>query len=116
MFSRKKIAAVSGLLGGLAMMTCVGATEANAGGHAGGCRQSHLGNTVCIHKSDTVYKSKNGMYVIKQKRDCSAATRQRVVWPEAGLLNNGSTRIGPVVNCSNRAHLPKGFKPPRIKF
>ncbi|MFJ9420211.1 hypothetical protein ACIRPT_39585 [Streptomyces sp. NPDC101227] len=117
MFSRKKIAAVSGLLGGLAM-TCAGVTQAYAGGSVSDCARSALGNRVCIHKGQHVYKSKNGSYVIKQSKDCTTISRQRLLWPEDALLNGArqSTKIGPAVSCSNRVHLPKHFKLPHIGF
>ncbi|MFI9047577.1 hypothetical protein [Streptomyces sp. NPDC053427] len=111
MFSRKKIAALSGLLGGLAM-TYAGATQAYAGGSEGDCHRSALGNRICVYKGQSLYKSKHGRIVIRQAKDCSAASRQRVFWPESGLLNSGFgiTRIGPAMECSNKVHLPKKFK------
>ncbi|MEU9110308.1 hypothetical protein AB0D04_00605 [Streptomyces sp. NPDC048483] len=115
MFSRKKIVALSGLLGGLAM-TYAGATQAYGGGSESDCTRSAVGNRVCVYKGQHIYKSKNGRYVIRQAKDCSTISRQRVLWPENGLLNSwgGTTKIGPVVNCSNTVHLPKGVKIPHF--
>ncbi|MEV0369258.1 hypothetical protein AB0I10_05465 [Streptomyces sp. NPDC050636] len=115
MFSRKKIAVVSGLVGGL-VLTCTGATQVYAAGSSGDCTRSALGNTTCIDEGQTSYTSKDGRHVVKQRQHCSSTARHRVVWPESGLLNRGNTETGPVVDCSNRVPLPKGFKPPQISF
>ncbi|KIZ18863.1 hypothetical protein [Streptomyces natalensis] len=112
MFSRKKIAAVSALLGGLAI-TGAGTPQAFAGGSAGDCNRSVMGADTCIQNRQTVH-TKHGNYVVKQKKDCSSASKRREVWPELGLLNNGSTKVGPAMDCTNRAPLPKGFRPPHI--
>ncbi|ARF55388.1 hypothetical protein [Streptomyces gilvosporeus] len=112
MFSRKKIAAVSALLGGLAM-TGAGATQAFAGGPEGDCKHSALGADTCIQNRQTIH-TKHGDFVVQQKKDCSTASKRREVWPELGLLDNGATRVGPAMDCTNRAPLPKGFRAPHI--
>ncbi|UQA95035.1 hypothetical protein [Streptomyces halobius] len=106
MFSQKKIAVVSGILGGLAM-TCVGAGHAYAGGSQADCARGSMGST-CIDENEVVYTSKKGDRVVKQHKNCSSNSRQRVVWPQSGLLSPGASKLGPVVNCSNHTPLPKG--------
>ncbi|MGW1374640.1 hypothetical protein ACWD6P_10260 [Streptomyces sp. NPDC002446] len=113
MFSRKTIAAVSALLGGLAL-SCTGAVQAHASGAEGGCARHAMGESTCVSKRQIVYTTKGGKHVVRQHKSCSSDSRHHVVWPESGLLNNGSTSVGQVMDCSNRAPAPKGFKLPRL--
>ncbi|WP_369247477.1 hypothetical protein [Streptomyces sp. R41] len=115
MFSRQKIATVSGLLGSLAVIY-VGAAQAYADEPPGDCKSSALGETTCIRKSETVHIDEDGRIVVKQMQDCETTDRPRLVGPDNDLLNTGSTKVGPVVNCSNKAQLPKGFKRPHFDF
>lgn len=115
MFSGKTIAAAAALVSGLAV-TSVGATQAYAEGASSHCAQSALGNSTCIDKRQHVYTTKDGRYVVKQRKNCSSAGRHHVLWPESGLLNKGVTRVGPAVDCSNRAPAPKNFKLPHLGF
>jgi hypothetical protein len=108
MLSRKKIATVSGLLGSLAVI-CAGAAQAHADGSAGDCKTTAAGETTCIHKSEIVHKDKNGTYVVKQAQNCSTASRPRLVLPEDGMLNKGSTKVGPERGWSPIRHF--GFPP-----
>lgn len=108
MFSRQKIATVSGLVGSLAVI-CGGVAHASADEFPGDCRTS-LGETTCIRKSESIKNYKNGKYVVKQKQDCSTVDRPRVVFPDNSLLTGGTNRVGPVIECSNTASLPKGVK------
>lgn len=114
MFSRQRMATVSGLVGSLAVI-CVGAAHASGGESRGDCRTS-LEETTCIRKSETIHKDKSGKYVVKQTKDCSTVDRQRVVFPENYLLNGGTNKVGTVVDCSNTAPLPKGVKVPHPKL
>ncbi|MFG2136894.1 hypothetical protein [Streptomyces sp. NPDC048650] len=109
MFSRKKIAAVSGLLGGLAMMTCAGATQAFAVGSTGTCAPDSQGNISCM-QGNTGYSSDDGRYVVNQTQNCLGT--KPVSLPAGGLLNPGTTQIGPALNCSNTAPTPQGFRSP----
>jgi hypothetical protein len=84
MFTAQKIAAVSGLITGLAAI-CLGAPYAYA--DDGNCAITAQGDTVCIRKSETQIDK-----------------------------DDGSTSVGPVVECSNTAPLPKQFKKPHIEF
>jgi len=111
MFSRQKIAAVSGLVGSLAVIYVGAATHAYAEGPKGECRTTAEGDVVCIRKSETIRKDKDGKYFIKQTQDCETADRPRLVLPEEGMLTNSSTEIGPKVECSNSADTPRGFQP-----
>ncbi|GAA2481463.1 hypothetical protein [Streptomyces longisporus] len=114
MFSRQKIATVSGILGSLAVI-CVGAVHAQADENPHGCKTNAAGETVCVHKSESIHKGKHGTFVVKQSQSCSTTARPRLVLPEDGMLNNGSTHVGPVVDCTNNAPTPKGFKRPHIR-
>jgi hypothetical protein len=115
MFSRQKIATVSGLLGSLAVVY-VGAAQAYADGPKGECKTSSVGETTCIHKSETVHIDKNGRYVIKQTQECSTTDRPRLVLPGENAPNTGTMKVGPVVDCSNNMKLPKGVKVPHLDF
>ncbi|MFD3585053.1 hypothetical protein [Streptomyces sp. NPDC058683] len=114
MFTRQKIATVTGLVGSLAAI-CVGAGHAYADGHSSDCKTDAQGDTVCVRKSE-VHTDKDGTHIIRQTQDCSTTDRPSVVYPEDGLMASGSTEAGPVVDCSNTAELPKGFKKPHIAF
>ncbi|KOV64994.1 hypothetical protein [Streptomyces sp. MMG1121] len=114
MFTARKIATVTGLVGSLAVF-CVGAGHAYAEGPKGSCKSTEQGGTVCVHKTETRI-DKNGAHVIKQAQDCSTSDRPRVVFPEDTLVGGGSASVGPVVDCSNTAKLPKGFRKPHIEF
>lgn len=115
MIGRQKIATVSGLLGALAVIYA-GAAPAYADDEPKGeCTITAQGDIVCVKKSEKFHKNKRG-YVIKQKQDCQITERPRVTFPEETLLNGGSTQSGPVVECSNSAKLPKGFKVPKFRF
>ncbi|MFF4949741.1 hypothetical protein ACWC2K_10530 [Streptomyces chattanoogensis] len=103
MFSRKKIAAVSALLGGLAV-TCAGANQAYAGGTSGNCTRDITGNVNCLQKN-TSYITEDGKYTVKQAQNC--ASMRPASWPAEGVLNTGSTHIGPAMNCSNTAPAPE---------
>jgi hypothetical protein len=116
MLSGKKIAAVTALLGGLAVTGAV-APQTYAAETPNGCTSSSPDSKVCTHKSETVYTTKDGKHVsVQQKQDCSAVSRERVVWPESGLANKGTTKIGPEINCSNNVPPAKGFERPHIEF
>ena len=114
MLSRQKIATVTGLIGSLAVIY-VGAAQAHADESPGDCKSTVAGETTCVHKSEVVHKGKKGTYVVKQAQDCSTTYRPRLVLPEDGVLNTGSTDVGPVVECTNKSPLPKGFKRPHIE-
>jgi hypothetical protein len=116
MFTPQKFAAVSGLVTSLAAI-CLGASHAYAAG--ADCTTTTQGDTVCIRKSET-HVEKDGTNVIKQTQDCSTTDRPQVVDPQGELLDGGSASVGPVVECSNTATLPKDFnkdfRKPHIGF
>lgn len=115
MIGRHKIATVSGLLGALAVIYS-GAAPAYADDDSkGACTITAQGDIVCIKKSELVRKDKRRS-VVKQAQDCQIIERPRFTFPEGTMLNDGSLHSGPVVECSNRAKLPKGFKVPKFKF
>ncbi|MEU8977828.1 hypothetical protein [Streptomyces sp. NPDC048309] len=116
MFSRQKIATVSGLLGSLAVIY-VGAPQAQADDPRGDCKTSAAGETTCIRKSETVHIDEDGRLVVKQTQDCETIDRPRLAGLDDKMLNTpGSTKVGPVVDCSNKVQLPKGFKRPHFEF
>jgi|tagenome__1003787_1003787.scaffolds.fasta_scaffold20210961_2 hypothetical protein len=113
MFSRRKMATVSGLLGSLAVIY-VGGAQAYADQQPRDCRTTAEGETTCVHKSEVVRKGKNGTYVVKQDQKCSTAYRPRLVLTEDEVFGTGTTKVGPEVDCSNTAPLPKGYQRPHI--
>ncbi|MFE1194889.1 hypothetical protein [Streptomyces olivaceoviridis] len=114
MFSLQKIATVSGLVSGLALV-CVGAGHAYADANPGGCKTTAQGGTVCIRQSET-RTDEDDTHTLKQEQNCSTADRPRVMFSEDELTGGGSTSVGQAVDCSNRAELPKGFKKPQIEL
>ncbi|MGW7420028.1 hypothetical protein ACWGJB_08170 [Streptomyces sp. NPDC054813] len=114
MFTRQKIATVTGLVGSLAAI-CVGAGHAYADGHSSDCKTNAQGDTVCVRKNE-IHSDKDGTHIIRQTQNCETTDRPSVVYPEDGVLGSGSTSAGPEVDCSNTAELPKGFKKPHIEF
>ncbi|MFD5009148.1 hypothetical protein ACF063_16815 [Streptomyces chartreusis] len=115
MIARHKIATVSGLLGALVALYGT-AVPAHADDTKGACKITAQGDIVCVKKSEVVHKDKRNGYVLQQKQDCSTVERPRFVGPEEGMKNGGSVQSGPVVECNNRAKLPKGFKLPKFDF
>ncbi|MFJ4579618.1 hypothetical protein [Streptomyces echinatus] len=114
MFSPRKIATASALVGSLAAV-CVGAGHAYADEPSSHCRTNAQGDTVCVRKNE-IHADKDGTHIIRQEQDCSTADRPRVVFQEEELVDGGSAGSGPVVDCSNTAPLPKGFKKPHFEF
>ncbi|MEU9184806.1 hypothetical protein AB0D14_09605 [Streptomyces sp. NPDC048484] len=115
MFSRQKIATVSGLLGTLAVIY-IGAAPAYAAEAPRDCKTSARGETTCMRKSEVIRSDENGRYVIKQTQECTSTSMPRLAAPEYGSPKPGSMKVGPVMECSNRAELPKSFKRPHFKF
>jgi hypothetical protein len=96
MFSRKKIAAVSGLLCGLAV-TCAGATQAFAATGPGACAVTAEGDVTCVQR--VAGKTADGDdFVVRRANTCTPQKPMEL--PVIPLLNSGSTKIGPEVTCS----------------
>ncbi|WP_043267782.1 hypothetical protein [Streptomyces sp. CT34] len=115
MFSRNQIAAIAALLGGVAAASAF-APQAYAAG-ADGCNRGVEGNRSCVHRSGGSFIGKDGRdLVVRQAQRCSSASRERLIWPESGLLGHGDTEIGPHLNCSNRLPAPKELKRLRAEF
>ncbi|MEV7241763.1 hypothetical protein AB0N92_11015 [Streptomyces sp. NPDC093248] len=114
MFSARKIATASGLAGSLAAL-CLGAGQAHAAGLPGGCQSTAQGGTVCVQKNDSRV-DKDGTHVIQQKQDCSTVDRPNVIFSGGEATGEESASTGQVVDCSNTAKLPKGFKKPHFDF
>ncbi|WP_328537202.1 hypothetical protein [Streptomyces sp. NBC_00344] len=110
MFSRKKLAAVSWLVGGIAM-TCAGASQAHADGPRE-CTRDAQGNVTCVQKSETSYTSKDGTYHVQQSLDCTSESGERGRQPVTAVGNPGTTRTGSEVNCSSTAPVPKDVSLP----
>ncbi|MFF9085561.1 hypothetical protein ACF1BE_03875 [Streptomyces sp. NPDC014991] len=92
MFSRKKIMAVAGLVGGLAV-TCTGMAQAHPGSGPGTCTQDPSGDIVCTQQIKGEVPA-NG--VIPHQETCMPV--QPTVLPAA--LGNGTTQFGHRVSCS----------------
>lgn len=115
MFSRKKIAAVSGLVGSIAVIY-VGGAQAYADDSSGDCKTTAAGETTCVHTSEVVHKNKRGTFVVKQDQKCSTVYRPNLVLPDDEMLNHpGTTDVGPKVECSNTVPVPKAFKRPHVE-
>ncbi|OIJ95843.1 hypothetical protein [Streptomyces monashensis] len=92
MFSRKKIAAVSGLVGGIAV-SCVGLAQAHTAGGPGGCSNDLLGNLTCTQRiQGEVPEGETPPH----QETCKPV--QPVTVP--GFLGTGIERLGPEVTCS----------------
>lgn len=113
MFNQKKSAAIAWLVGGISM-TCVGIGHAVAAGAAPQCTIDAQGNEVCVTKSQSSYTSEDGSYHLSQSQDCTTVERPAAQTPQVSVGQPGTTRIGPVVSCSNNAPAPQGFKAPDI--
>jgi hypothetical protein len=96
MFSRKKIAAVTGLLCGLAL-TGAGAVQAHAAAGPGNCTLDLQGNITCVQKI-TGQAPSGEDFVIRRATTCQPVEPMQL--PVIPLVNNGSTRIGPEVTCT----------------
>ncbi|WP_250403299.1 hypothetical protein [Streptomyces cellostaticus] len=114
MFTTQRIATVSGLVGSVAAL-CLGAGQAHAHGLPGGCHGTAPGGTVCVQENDS-HVDKDGTHVLRQKQDCSTVDRPHVVFSADEITGEESASTGQVVDCSNRAELPKGFRKPHIGF
>ncbi len=106
MFNRKKIAAVSGLLGSL-VVTCIGAGQAHAAADPGSCTRDILGNITCIQRYEGVLPD-GDLYALRQSQSCVPI--EPVTIPTGNPLSRGATQIGPRVTCSN-ATAPVGKEP-----
>ncbi|MFI6054472.1 hypothetical protein ACIBCO_30820 [Streptomyces violascens] len=108
MFSAKKIAAVSGLLGGL-VVTCTGAAQAYAAEGAGMCSHDSQGSTTCIQRFVGSTPEEGG-YILRQAQGC--VPTEPLSLPVVGLLNRGNMQIGPEVTCSpNNPGPERGVEP-----
>lgn len=97
MFNGKKIAAISGLLGGLAM-TCIGVTQAHAAATPASCTTDSQGNTICTQR--IVGQTPEGDdFIVRRSVNCQPT--KPVTVPAPGLFSNGQTRIGPHITCSD---------------
>lgn len=98
MFSTKKIAAVSGLLSGLAV-TCTGITQAYAAAGPGACTSDAEGNITCIQWV-TARPAEGDRFAATQSQGC--VPMQPLTLPAPlGVLSRGTTKIGPEVTCVN---------------
>ncbi|MGW3913563.1 hypothetical protein ACWEBX_18895 [Streptomyces sp. NPDC005070] len=110
LFSQKS-AAVAAFAGSLAAI-CLGATHAQAEVNSGACPATQK-DVVCIQKNET-YTDKDGTHVIKQDQQCSTPDQPHVLTQQDQLQENEPAKVGPVVDCSNTAKLPEGFKKPHF--
>ncbi|MGW5656351.1 hypothetical protein [Streptomyces humi] len=92
MFSGKKIAAVSGLVGGLAV-ACAGLTSAYAAAGPGACTDDLMGNLTCTQR------------IRGEVPEGSTPPHQETCKPVQpvqlpAVLGQGTERLGPEVTCS----------------
>ncbi|NUP36387.1 MAG: hypothetical protein HOY76_05040 [Streptomyces sp.] len=116
MFSQKKLATASLILGGLSMAG-IGMSHAYAAGPSNGCSRDAQGNVTCVHKTEKTFTTSDGTVHVQQAQECSSASREVVDTPQTvvGQVGQlGTTRIGPVVNCSEHAPAPQGFQAPVV--
>ncbi|MET8168551.1 hypothetical protein ABZT34_30605 [Streptomyces sp. NPDC005329] len=106
-----KTAAAAALIGSLAAI-CLGATHAIAEEKSGDCPTVQEG-VMCVQKDET-YVDKDGTHVVKQEQQCSTTDRPNVAMQQDQLLGSEPVKEGPVVECSNTAKLPEGFRRPHI--
>ncbi|GGS90381.1 hypothetical protein [Streptomyces chromofuscus] len=92
MFSRKKIAVVSVLVGGLAV-ACAGTSHATVGETSGGCTRDLLGNISCTQRIQGVIPEDG---VVPHQETCMPV--KPLTLPAA--WGTGTTRLGPEVTCS----------------
>lgn len=92
MFNRKKIAAVSGLIGGLAV-TSMGFTYAHAAGDPASCTRNPQGDVICVQH---IEGKTTGRDAIPHQETCMPV--QAVTLPAPS--GNGTTQLGPRVTCS----------------
>jgi hypothetical protein len=92
MFSRKKIAAVSGLVGGIAV-TCIGLTPVCAWGNPGTCTDDLMGNLSCTQRIKGEVPEGG---VIPHQETCKPVQPVRV----PAFLGSGSAQLGGTVTCS----------------
>ncbi|MFG1805460.1 hypothetical protein [Streptomyces sp. NPDC049040] len=113
MFTKKKIATVSLLLGGLSAVG-VGIGHASAAGPSGNCTRDAQGNTTCVSTSEQTYVTKDGRYHVQQSQECTTSSREETDTPQSAVGQPGTTQIGASVGCSNTAPAPEGFVAPEI--
>lgn len=92
MFSRGRIAAVSGLIGGLAVVSA-GISCAAVAGDPASCTQSPQGDIICVQHI-TAQVPEGGS--IPHQQTCMPT--QPVTLPAA--MGSGTTHLGPQVTCS----------------
>ncbi|KOV64992.1 hypothetical protein [Streptomyces sp. MMG1121] len=92
MFSRKKIAAVSGLVGGLAV-TCIGVAPAHAAASPGTCTRDILGNLSCTQRIKGEVPEGG---TLPHQETCHPVEPTRL----PAFLGQGVERLGPEVTCS----------------
>ncbi|MEU7642623.1 MULTISPECIES: hypothetical protein [unclassified Streptomyces] len=103
MFSRKKIAAVVALMGGLTTAGFI-APQAHAADTTGLCSRDIQGNVTCLQR--TTGANEDGRYTLDQAKSCMPTSP--VTLPAHGLLNPGTTQVGPAITCNNAAPVPAG--------
>jgi len=96
MFSRKKIAAVSGILGGL-VVTCTGGAQAYAADTPASCGLDNQGTITCVQRVVGQTPEGDG-FIVRQSQSCVPV--QPLTLPVIPLINSGRTRIGPEVTCA----------------
>ncbi|EDY55075.1 conserved hypothetical protein [Streptomyces sviceus ATCC 29083] len=114
MLFSQKTAAAAAFVGSLAVI-CLGATHAHAEENSDGCPTAVQEGVMCVQKGEA-YVDEDGTHIVKQDQQCSTTDRPHVVTQQDQLLGSETVKTGPVVECSNTAKLPEGFKKPHINF
>ncbi|MFF8725510.1 hypothetical protein ACF073_03325 [Streptomyces sp. NPDC015171] len=92
MFSSKKIAVVSALVGGLAVI-CTGITQAQAAAGPGSCARDLLGGISCTQRIKGEFPDDAALV---HQETCKPV--ERLTLPAA--LGGGQTRFGPEITCN----------------
>ncbi|MFI8301096.1 hypothetical protein ACIGCZ_34805 [Streptomyces nigra] len=95
MFNGKRIVAVSGLLGGLALAG-IGAGPAQAAAPA--CALDAQGDIICT-QTVTGQTPEGDDFVLRRSVNCQPS--KPLTLPAPGVLSNGQTRIGPQITCAD---------------
>ena len=95
MLSRKKIATLSGLIGGLAVAS-TGITYAHVAGDPAPCTRSPQGDVICVQHIEG--RSPEGGAIPHQE---TCLPVRSATLPAA--MGSGTTRLGPEVTCSPAA-------------
>ncbi|MCT2589871.1 hypothetical protein LHJ74_08080 [Streptomyces sp. N2-109] len=96
MLNSRKMVALAGALGGLAL-TVGGVTQVYANSGEPVCTKDG-DSTHCSQKSESRYTSEDGKVVVHQSKSCSSYERNRRIGP---FSSGGDSSQGATMSCSN---------------